>query len=123
MMKIWGREPTLWIALIAAVLNWAVGFQLDFLSAEQAAWINAAINAVMACIASFATRPIAPQVWFYAVTVFAGLLAAYGLDMSQEMVGTTQLLVIAVLSLITRGSVSPKEDAHETGVLGDKITT
>lgn len=117
------KEPTLWLAVLAAALNFAVTFGWDGLSAEQAAWINTAVNAVVAAVAATLTRPIAPQAFTYAVTSLAGLLGAYGLDFSQEAVGALNLLVIAVLGLLTRGQVSPTERAPFTGVLGNRVVT
>lgn len=117
------REPTLWLAVLAGALNFAVTFGLDGLNAEQAAWINTAINAIVAAVAAARTRPVAPQAFTYALTSLAGLFAAYGLDFSQEMVGSANLLMLSILALLTRGQVSPKEDAPVTGVLGNKVTT
>lgn len=118
--KLFGREPTLYIALITALVSWGVGFGWDGLTAENAAWISAAINAVAGCAAAYLTRPIAPQAFTYGVTTVFGLLGSYGLHLSQEMLSSTQFLVLTMLALITRGAVSPKDDAPHTGVLGNK---
>jgi hypothetical protein len=118
--KIFGREPTLYIALITAILTWATGFGWDALTNETVAWINAAINSIALAFAAALTRPIAPQAFTYAVTTIFGLLAAYGLHFSQEMVSSTQFLVLTILALLTRGQVSPVDEAHKTGVLGNK---
>lgn len=119
-MKILGREYTLWIAFFAGLLNFLVGFKLPGLSVEQAAWIIAAVNAIAAAIAAWRTRPIAPQLWTYAATTVFGLLAAYGFNFTQEQISGFQLLLLAGLALWTRGQVSPSEDAHRTGVLGNR---
>jgi hypothetical protein len=111
-------EWTLAAAVIAAGLNWLVGFQFSALTTEQAAWIMVAVNAVAALVVALRTRPIAPQAFTYAITSLAGLLAAYGLHFSQGSVATFSALVLAVLALITRGQVSPVSDALHTGVLG-----
>lgn len=121
--KLLGREPTLWIAAFTAVLNVLVGFRLDWLSPEQAAWIGAFLNAGGAVWVAFKTKPVAPNVFSYAVSVLAGLLSAYGLNFTQEQVSSTQGLVLMMFVLISRGQVSPIEDAKQTGVLGDKVTT
>lgn len=120
--KLFGREPTLYIALITALISWGVGFGWPGLTSENAAWLNAAINAVAACAAAYLTRPIAPQIFTYGMTTIFGLLASYGLQLSQEMISSTQFLVLTVLALITRGEVSPVEDAPKTGVLGNQVT-
>lgn len=123
MMKFsfWGREPALVIAVIAAALNWAVGFGFGGLTADRVALINVVVNAVAGCVAAWATKPIAPQAFTYAVTAIFGLLASYGLDFTSAQVASTQLFVLAVLTLITRGQVSPTADAPNTGVLGTPL--
>lgn len=118
-IKVFGREPTLWIAVIAAILNWLVGFSWDGLTAIHAVWINAAINAIAAATAASMTRPIAPQAFTYAITTIFGMLTAYGLDFTQEQVATTQMLVLTILALITRNQVSPTENFKRTGVIGN----
>lgn len=116
--KMFRREPTLWFAVIAGALNLLVTFNLDFLSAEQAAlWITF-INAVFGAVAAWRTRPIAPQVFTYVVSSVLGIAGAYGAHLSQTQVGQLNLLVLALLALVTRNQVSPVEDAHKTGVLG-----
>lgn len=122
-MRIFGREPALWLAAIQAALTILVGFGFSWLSADQAALWMVAINAVFGTITAFMTRPVAPTVFTHLLAVVATLLAAYGLDLSQELVASVNGLVIAVVMLITRAEISPAEDAHKTGVLGDKVTT
>jgi hypothetical protein len=112
------REWTLWIAALAGVLNWLVGFKLDFLTAEQAALWIVAINAVAAVLAALKTRPIAPQAFTYAIATAASLLSAYGLSMNQEHVSTFSTAVLGVLALLTRGQVKPVEDVRVEGVAG-----
>ncbi len=121
--KILGREPTLWVAAFTAVINFLVGFQLDGLSPVQAAWMSSVVSAAGAIFVAFQTRPVAPNVFSYAISVVAGLLGAYGLDMSQEMVTSTQGLVLMLFVLISRGQVSPIGEEDTTGVMGTKVTT
>lgn len=106
-MKIWGREPSLLISLIASGLSVLVGFQFDWLTAEQAALIIAALNAVLGVVLAVSVRPIAPAAFTYLVGALAALFAAYGLDVSQEMVGAINGLVLAGLGFGTRAQVSP----------------
>lgn len=121
--KIFGREPTLWVAAFTSVVNFLVGFQLDGLSPVQAAWISSVISAAGAVFVAFQTRPIAPNVFSYAISAVAGLLGAYGLHMSQEMVTSTQGLVLMLFVLVSRGQVSPIGEEETTGVMGNKVTT
>jgi uncharacterized membrane protein YoaK (UPF0700 family) len=111
-------EWTLVAAALAAVLDWVVGFNLDSLSAEQAAAIMVAINAVVATVVALKTRPVPPQVYTYLIASLAALGAAYGLNFPPEHVGTFTAAVIAVLGLVTRQQVSPVE-AVDPRVLGE----
>lgn len=122
-MRWFGREPALWLALLQSVLAIVVGFGVDGLSAEQAALWMTAFNALLGVVVALRTRPIGPTAFTHLVTVVVTLLAAYQLDLSQELVAGVNLLVLNILMLITRGEISPAEDAHKTGVLGDKVTT
>lgn len=109
-MKIFGREPTLLVASLASALSVLVGFHFDWLTAEQAAMIVAAINAVLGVVNAVAVRPIAPAAFTYLVGAVAALAAAYGLNIGQEMVGSINALVLSVLMFLTRGQVTPTSD-------------
>ncbi|GIJ10720.1 hypothetical protein ACFFMR_18820 [Micromonospora andamanensis] len=113
-MKIFGREPTLWIQALSAFLGVAVTFGVPGLSATQAAAIVAATSAVFAAINAALVRPVAPAAFTGLVTAFAVLVAAYGLDVSQETVGAVQLTVVAVLALLTRTQVTPASDPRQS---------
>lgn len=118
-----GREPALWLAVLQGFLAVVVGFQWDALNAEQAALWLAATNALIMVVMAWATRPIAPTIFTNAFSIIATLLAAYGLNLGQEMVGSINLAIMAVVVLIARGEISPTPYARQTGVLGDKVTT
>jgi hypothetical protein len=104
---LWGREPALWIAALAALLGIGVTLGLPFLSPGQAAAIVAVLNAAAAVWMAVLTRPIAPAAFTGATAAAAALLAAYGLHLPQETVGAVNVAVLAVLALLTRGQVSP----------------
>lgn len=122
-MKIFGREPALWLAALQAVLTVFVGFGLDGLNAEQASLWVALVNVGIGVVMAWSVRPISPVVFTTAFSTVATLGAAYGLDMSQEMVASINLAIVAVVTLLARGQVSPTPDAPQTGVLGSKVTT
>lgn len=108
-MKIFGREPTLWLASISAILGVVVTFGFDWLTVEQAAWIVAVLNGVLGAINVVKVRPVPPAVITYLGSSFFSLLAAYGLDVAQETVGAINLAMLTVLMLLTRGQVSPTD--------------
>jgi hypothetical protein len=114
------REPALWLATLQAVLAAIVGFKFDWLSAEQAALWVSFMNVVLGAVMAWRTRPVAPSLFTTALSVAVTLMSAYGLHVSQEMVGAVNMLIFALVALLTRAQVSPEEDASRTGVLGNK---
>jgi hypothetical protein len=114
-MRIFGREPSLAVATLASVLSIVVGFNFDWLTARQAALIVLVVNAVLGVVNAIAVRPIAPAAFTYLVAGVAALCAAYGLHVSQEMVGSVNGLVLAVLMFLTRGQVTPAVDPRPVG--------
>lgn len=101
------REPALLLNVAAALLGLIVTFGVDWLSAEQAALIVAALNAGFGVLTAVLTRPIAPAAFTAFISALAALGAAYGLEYSQENVGALNVLVLAVLAFLTRVQVSP----------------
>jgi hypothetical protein len=110
-VKIFGREPTLWLAVINAVVMLVGTVGLNFLDNDQAGLIVAAINAVFGAINAYAVRPISPAVFTYAVGSILSLGAAYGVNVTSEQLMAINSTVIVVLGLLTRGQVAPVESA------------
>lgn len=113
-MKIFGREPTLYLQAISAVLAFLVTFGWDNLSGEQAGLIVAVISAVFGVINALAVRPISPAIFDMLIKAGAALLAGYGLNLGQEHVGAFQLAVIALMTLVLRNQVTPAADPAPT---------
>lgn len=111
-MKVFGREPSLVIATVASLLSLVAGFGLDWLTPGQAAAIVVVLNAILGIVTALAVRPVGPAAFTYAVGAIASLVAAYGVDVSQSMVGSVNAAVLAVLALLLRGNVSPTVDGQ-----------
>lgn len=105
-MKIFGREPALIIGVVSAALSLAVTLGVG-LSANQAGAWTALITAVFGVVTAVVTRPVAPAAFTALVTVAADLLGAYHFDVSAGTVAAVNATVLAVLTLLTRGQVSP----------------
>ncbi|WP_328339568.1 hypothetical protein [Micromonospora sp. NBC_00421] len=107
-MKIFGREPALWLALIGAVLTWAAGLGLDFLTAGQAVAITTALTGIVIAVT---TRPIAPGLYVAAVGLIAALFAEYGLHWSDAAVTGLGGIILAGFALFgIRPQVSPASE-------------
>ncbi|MGW1059368.1 hypothetical protein [Micromonospora rubida] len=108
-MKIFGREPALWLALIGAVLTWVAGLGLPVLTAGQAVAITTALTGVVIAVT---TRPVAPGLYVAAVGLVASLFAEYGLHWSDAAVTGLGGIILAGFALFgVRPQVSPAADA------------
>jgi hypothetical protein len=108
-MKIFGREPTLVLQALSAVLGIGVALGIPSLSAEQAGFIIAAVSAGIGALNALLVRPVAPTAFVGIVGAGAALLAAYGLDVSQPVVGSISAATIAVMALLARQQVTPTD--------------
>lgn len=116
-MKIFGREPTLWIAVIGQAILLLGTFGLRWLDNDQAALIVVAINALAAAATAFMVRPISPAAFTYALGSVVSVAAAYGLSITADQMAVLNTFVIGILALITRNQVSPVPTALTKGSL------
>ena len=113
-IKILGREPALWIALIGALLTWLAGFEMDFLSTGQAVAITSALTGLIIAVT---TRPIAPGLFVAAVGALAAMFAEYGLHWSEAAVTGLGGIILAVFALFgVRPQVTPAADPAPTAL-------
>lgn len=113
-IKIFGREPALWIALIGALLTWLAGFEMDFLSTGQAVAITSALTGLIIAVT---TRPIAPGLFVAAVGALAAMFAEYGLHWSEAAVTGLGGIILAVFALFgVRPQVTPAADPAPTAL-------
>lgn len=105
-MKIFGREPALWLNSLAAVLGLVVTFNVG-LTVVQAGWLVAGTSAVLGAIAAALTRPIAVQAFTAAVATVASAVGAFGFEVAPTTTAAINGCVLAVLMFITRGQVTP----------------
>lgn len=107
-MRIFGREPALWLALAGAIISWAVSLGLDWLNAGQA---TAIITFLTAVVIAITTRPVAPALFVGAVAAGAALFAEYELAVSDAFVTGLGGIILAGFALFgIRPQVSPAAD-------------
>lgn len=95
-IKIFGREPALIIAFLAAVGIALAGLNLPWLNAGQS---TAIVAAVAALLFALTTRPIGPSLFVAAVTALAAVFAEYGLPLSEGMVTAVGGVIMAAFAL------------------------
>lgn len=110
MLNLIRREPTLILSAVSGLLAIVVSFGFDALSAEQAGLIVAVLSAVIGLVNAVAVRPVPPAAFTGFIAAGAALLTSYGLNFTQEQVGSVQVAVVALLALVTRMSVTPVSD-------------
>lgn len=105
-MKIFGREPALFLNSLSAILGLVVTFNVG-LTEAQAGWVVAGVSAILGAIAAALTRPIAVQAFTALVATVASAVAAFGYEVQPTTTAAINGLVLAVIMFITRGQVSP----------------
>lgn len=108
-MKLFGREPTLWLAVISSLIIVAGTFGFHLLTGQEASLIVVGINAIFAAINAYAVRPISPVAFTYAVGSIVAVVGAYGLNVPIETVAAINAAVIPILALLSRGQVEPQD--------------
>lgn len=106
-MKILGYEPVVLMNTLAASLGLIVSLGITGLTDAMAGGSVAFVTAVLGAYAAWKTRPVAPQAFTTVVAAGAVLLATFGYDVAQETVGAINVFVLALLTLLTRGQVTP----------------
>lgn len=115
-MKLFGREPALWISTLAALLAVAAGFGLPGVDDGLIATITAFLTVAAATWTAVQVRPIAPAVFTGVITTGATLLAAFGLDLSQQQVSLVTAAAAVLVTLVARSQVTPQHDQSELTV-------
>lgn len=122
-MKVFGREPAVWLGLVAVGVQFAVAWGVS-LSEEQQAGINAVATLAMGlAVAVMSARDqIVPAASGLLVGVLQ-LAVAFGFDLSQEKITTAGALLTALLALWLRTQVTAPVAADGTRVPKATVST
>jgi hypothetical protein len=113
-LKIFGREPALWLGTIGAVIAWAATLNLEWLNAGQAV---ALITFITGVVMALTTRPVAPGLFVAVVAAGASLAAEYGLHWSDAQVTAVGTAILAAFALFgVRPQVTPVADQAPTAL-------
>ncbi|RAJ70302.1 hypothetical protein K378_01467 [Streptomyces sp. Amel2xB2] len=104
-MKIFGREPALWLGMLAALLKMLTAFGLDVTETQQTlvnAFAAAAVGVILAVVAKVgAVAAAILQAAQAAMALFVG----FGLNWGTEKQGMVMAVVAAALALYERTQV------------------
>ena len=109
-IRLFGRDPALWINALAALLSILVTLNIKGLSIDQAAAIVSVLTAGGGLLAALATRPFSVGAFTTFASTLVVLGAAYGLHVPPETLGAIQAAIVAVLTLVARGYITPLHD-------------
>lgn len=109
--KIWGREPAVWLALVAALIQAVSGFFFH-LTDEQQGVLNAVAAAVLGLVVAFAVKGdvVLPAVLGFIKAVFA-LGLAFGAHWAPDKQSLIMVLVTALFAAFVREKVVAPVDS------------
>ena len=120
-MKLFDREPTLWIAFINSVIVILGTVGLKAINQEQAGAFVVVVNAIFAAVNAFAVRPISPVTFTYAIGSLVALAGSYGLQFPPETIAAINTAVVPILALLSRGQVTPANTAISRESTGEEV--
>lgn len=104
-MKIFGREPALWLALIAVAVKLSTAFGLD-LTSDQQAVINAVAAALVGLIIAITTHDGIGAAAIGLVQAGIALAVGFGLHWSPEQQAIVLSFASAIVAMWTRTQVT-----------------
>lgn len=105
--RIFGREPAVWLSLVAAAVALVAGFTP--ISTDTQAGIQAFAGAVLGLIVAVMVRPVAPAAVTAVLQTGAPLVVlAFDLPLTQEQLGLVYAFTTVLLNLLlVRPQVDP----------------
>jgi hypothetical protein len=110
-VKIFGREPAIWLAVVAALVYLVDAFVFD-LTDGQAALINGAAVAVLGVVTAFLTRDGWSAAGLGLVKAVLSLALGFGLKLSPDQ----QLAIMTVATALVAAFVRTQAEAPVTAV-------
>lgn len=105
MPKIFGREPALLLALVAAVVNGLPGFGVDLTTGEQAALNTAAATVVAIAIAVIVHDGLGAAI-LGLIQALGSLVIGFGFHWSTDQQAAVMLIATAAVAVVTRAQVT-----------------
>ncbi|WP_435133644.1 hypothetical protein [Actinacidiphila sp. bgisy144] len=109
-MKILGREPALWLSLVAVIVKLSTAFGLD-LSDKQQAVVNAFAAAVVGLLVALTVHDGVNAAILGLVQAGMSLAIGFGLHWSADQQSTVMSLASVLIAMWTRTQVTAKVPA------------
>lgn len=110
MIKIFGREPIVWLTGLQAILAIAVSIPAFGIDAMTAAWIVTLASAILGAIEAWTVRPFTVAAMTVAVRTSAAALVMFGLPITPELAGALVAGGTFLLGILVSNAVTPKAD-------------
>lgn len=107
--KIFGHEPAVILYVVNALVAFLVTIPAVGLTEESAGWVMTIANGVVALAVAVLTRPWVVSALTGAVATILTGLASFGLPLTEQQSATFVMLLSAVLGLVLRANVSPRD--------------
>ena len=122
MGKIFGREPVLWLALVAVIVKFVCAFWIH-VTADQQSVINAAAAAAVGVLIAVITHDGVNAAILGFVQAMVALGVGFGLHWTPDQQALVMSLATAVLAMFTRTQVTAPVTAAQAArpALGTRI--
>ncbi|REF00056.1 hypothetical protein [Thermomonospora umbrina] len=118
-MKILGRDPAAWLALVAVGVQFLVAWGVDLSEAQQAGVNAVATMGMGLAIAWVVARDKVIPAAAGLLTAVLQLGVSFGWDIDQDQIATAGALLTAVLALYLRTQVTARVAADGTRVAAE----
>jgi uncharacterized protein (DUF697 family) len=108
MPKIFGREPALWLALLAVIVKLSTAFGLDLTDKQQAV-INAAAAALVGVLVAISVHDGISAAVLGLVQAGIALAIGFGLHWTPDQQATVMSFAAALVAMWTRTQVIAKK--------------
>ena len=112
MGKVFGREPVLWLALIAVIVKTVSAFWIH-VSADQQSVINACVAAAVGLLVALSTHDGVSAAILGLVQAVGALAVGFGLHWAPDQQALVMSLATALVAMFTRTQVTAPVSAAQ----------
>lgn len=106
-MKLFGREPAVWVGLIEGALALTVAAGLVNFTADQTALVMAAVVAVFGVVTAYLTSDTMLGVLVGLTKAVVALVVGFGLTLSPELTASIITFVVVAVGFFQRTQTTP----------------